>query len=58
MDASSLPRVSHFTPGEGRETLVSIEWRLVGSQTWSRHFGEDSLLPVLGFEPHIIQPIA
>lgn len=50
--------VSYFTPQEGRETLVPILWRLAGSQTWSRHYGEDNLLPVLGFEPHIFQSIA
>jgi len=35
--------VSHFTPGEGRETLGPIEWRLGGSWTWSGLFGVDKV---------------
>jgi hypothetical protein len=50
----------------GTATLPQAEslWYLLtkilrGCQRWSGHFGEDeSLLPLQGFEPHIIKPIA
>jgi len=43
---------------QGR-TLVHFEWRLGGPQSWSEHLGtENDLLPLLGFGPQIIKPVA
>ena len=46
----------HLTPGN--ESQCPLNRRLVEPQDWSGDFGEEkNILPLLGFELQIIQPI-